>query len=81
MAAFRASHHGMRTAGRYQMLPFQDWKEGRKGSWTIAVTAQIEAETAGKGAVSTEPSRNGKQPPNPLVFLTYLHPNEGSVRP
>lgn len=54
--------------------------EGGKGSWTIAVTAQIEAEVASKGGVSTEPSRKGRNP-TLLAFLTYLHPNEGSVRP
>lgn len=36
--------------------------EGGKGSWTIAVTTQIEEKTAGKVGVSTEPCRKGSNP-------------------
>lgn len=54
--------------------------EGGKGSWTIAVTAQIEAELRAKGAcLQSHPEK--EETPTLLAFLTYLHPNEGSVRP
>lgn len=54
--------------------------EGGKGSWTIALTAKIEAEAASKGAcLQSHPET--EETPTLFVFLTYLHPHEGSVRP